>query len=166
MTDKNKADYKIRGIIPKDNFRLANIIRNNLKNHNLDISGTVYFDEALDKLSELYMDNQDSGYYVLVDETDSVLGGIGYAKFSPIKDCAELQKLYLSDEVKGNNLGYKLIDYIEKKMIEKGFKLSYLETHENLKVAIHIYEKVGYKKIERPKEVMHGAMTHFYLKEL
>ena len=33
------------------------------------------------------------------------------------------------------------------KMIEKGYKSAYLETHENLKVALHTYEKSGYKEI-------------------
>ena len=41
-----------------------------------------------------------------------------------------------------------------------------LETHHNLQTAIHIYEKMGYSKIERPKEVAHGTMDHFYYKKL
>ena len=51
-------------------------------------------------------------------------------------------------------------------MIEAGYKASYLETHHNLEAAIHIYEKMGYSKIERPNNVMHGAMDHFYYKIL
>lgn len=158
-------DYKIREIKKEDNITLAKLIRYNLKNHGLDIPGTVYFDDGLDKLSEFYLGNPDRGYYILTDG-DGVLGGIGFAEFAAIDGCAELQKLYLDDSVKGKGLGYKLISFVEEKMMERGFTSSYLETHENLKAAIYIYEKSGYKRIERPKEVMHGAMTHFYLKKL
>lgn len=157
---------KIREMLPKDNLDMAHLIRYNLKNHGLDIPGTVYFDEGLDHLAEFYLDCEASGYYVLVDEDDNVLGGIGFARFPHIENCAELQKLYLEDSVKGQGFGYKLIEYIEDRMREAGFTCSYLETHENLKVALHTYERCGYKQIERPREVCHGAMTHFYLKKI
>ena len=32
--------------------------------------------------------------------------------------------------------------------------------------AIHIYEKCGYKEIDRPKEVVHSTMNRFFLKFL
>ena len=83
-----------------------------------------------------------------------------------MKDTAELQKLYLVDCAKGSGLGYELIELIEKKMREAGFKQSYLETHDNLQAAIHLYEKCGYKEIPRPKEVGHSAMNRFFVKGL
>ena len=46
--------YQIRKITSKDNSDLAEIIRYNLKNHGLDIPGTVYFDPGLDNLSDYY----------------------------------------------------------------------------------------------------------------
>ena len=95
-----------------------------------------------------------------------VIGGIGFAKFEPMKDTAELQKLYLTDSAKGFGLGYKLIGFIEDKMRDAGYKQSYLETHDNLQAAIHIYDKCGYKEIDRPKEVVHSTMNRFFLKAL
>ena len=56
--------------------------------------------------------------------------------------------------------------YIEDRMRESGYKASYLETHENLQAAIHIYEKCGYMEIVRPKEVGHSTMNRFFIKEL
>lgn len=159
-------EYKIRTIGPDDNIPMAELIRYNLKNNGLDIPGTVYFDKITDSLYEFYSGNDRRDYYVLVDENDSVIGGVGFDEFPFIPDCAELQKLYLNDSVKGKGLGYKLVGFIEDKMCEKGYKKSYLETHHNLQVAIHIYERCGYKAIDRPKEVNHGAMTGFYLKNL
>jgi putative acetyltransferase len=79
---------------------------------------------------------------------------------------AELQKLYLDDSAKGSGLGYELISLVEGKMKEAGYKYSYLETHDNLQAAIHIYKKSGYVEIEKPKEVVHSAMNRFFKKSL
>ena len=100
------------------------------------------------------------------DGDDKVVGGIGFDEFIHFPDCAELQKLYLADPVKGFGLGYRLISFIEGRMLEAGYKTSYLETHDILQTALHIYEKSGYLEIERPKEVGHGAMNKFFRKEL
>ncbi len=37
---------------------------------------------------------------------------------------------------------------------------------EMTEAAIHIYEKCGYKEIDRPKEVVHSTMNRFFLKFL
>ncbi len=159
-------NYKIREMTARDNGAVAELIRFNLKKHGLDIPGTVYFDPGIDRLYDFYFSNDKRGYYVLADENDNVVGGIGFDEFTPFENCAELQKLYLADSVKGNGLGYRLISFIEEKMAEKGYTSSYLETHSNLEAAIHIYKKSGYMLIERPKEVVHGAMNNFFFKTL
>ena len=129
-------------LTPQYDADLAGLIRSSLKAHQLDIPGTVYFDEGLDHLSGYY-DDPGRAYYVLVDE-DVLIGGIGLAEFNGFDKCCELQKLYLSDEAKGQGLGYKMIKYIEDKARELGYEQMYLETHTNLEAAIHIYEKMGY----------------------
>jgi putative acetyltransferase len=94
-------------LTPQYDADLAGLIRSSLKAHQLDIPGTVYFDEGLDHLSGYY-DDPGRAYYVLVDE-DVLIGGIGLAEFNGFDKCCELQKLYLSDEAKGQGLGYKMI---------------------------------------------------------
>jgi putative acetyltransferase len=74
--------------------------------------------------------------------------------------------MYLDDTAKGNGLGYFLIRFIENRMREAGIKTAYLETHSHLKVAIHVYERCGYTRIDRPAEVGHSTMDHFYKKDL
>ncbi len=146
---------------------LAELVRDNLRKYGLDIPGTVYFDDNLYHLSDYYdAEPEKRIYYVLVDGTDKVLGGIGLAEFNGIEDCAELQKLYLCDSVKGKGLGYKLMEHAERAAGELGYKRIYLETHNNLKAAIHLYEKCGYKEIKRPESVVHSTMNRFFLKEL
>ena len=160
------ADYHIRPMLFEDNAAVAELARYNLKKNGLDIPGTVYFDPVLDDLYDFYYGKPGRAYYVLVNEENQVVGGVGFAEFEAFPHCAELQKLYLADAAKGKGFGYKMTKYAEDRMKEAGYRASYLETHKNLKIAIHLYEKCGYQSIQRPKEVMHGAMTHFFYKEL
>ena len=66
----------------------------------------------------------------------------------------------------GRGLGYLMIRHIEAAAKKMVYKRIYLETHTNLKAAIHIYEKSGYELTERPKEVVHSTMNRFHLKQL
>ena len=158
-------NYRI--IEERDNSILAKILRDNLKAHNLDIPGTVYFDEAVNHLSDYYLANpKKRTYYVVLDESNTVIGGIGLDELAFMSDTAELQKLYLTDKAKGSGLSYKLMDLIENTAGDMGYKQMYLETHDNLAAAIHVYEKCGYKEIDRPEAVVHSSMNRFYLKEL
>ena len=156
--------YRI--IEQKDNLILANIIRDNLKANKLDIPGTAYFDENLNNLSDFYLASSQRAYFIALDDNDNIIGGIGLAELGFMDDTAELQKLYLTDAAKGQGLSYELIELVEETALNKGYKRIYLETHTNLKAAIHLYEKCGYKLIEKPKEVVHSSMNRFYLKEL
>ncbi len=157
--------FKYREMTEADNEAVAALVRDNLKKFGLDIPGTVYFDAGLDRLSDFY-GNDERRYFVVEDKEGRVIGGIGFARFEPMKDTAELQKLYLTDSAKGFGLGYELIGFIEDRMRDAGYKQSYLETHNNLQAAIHIYGKCGYKEIDRPKEVVHSTMNRFFLKPL
>ncbi len=160
-----KATYKFREITEADNAAVAALVRDNLKQFKLDIPGTAYFDTGLDHLSDYY-GSDERRYFVIEGDNGEVIGGIGYGRFEPMKDTAELQKLYLKDAAKGSGLGYKLVDFVEDRMREAGYKVSYLETHDNLQAAIHIYKKKGYTEIERPKKVGHSTMNRFFRKEL
>ncbi|MBQ9142730.1 MAG: GNAT family N-acetyltransferase [Lachnospiraceae bacterium] len=154
-------------ITAADDKKLADIIRCNLKKHNLDIPGTAYYDENLNHLSYFYLEDAAKRfYYVLKDDEGNVIGGVGLAELSFFENCAELQKLYLADSVKGAGIGYQLISLIEDKARELGYKRIYLETHTNLMAAIHIYEKCGYKEIDKPAGIVHATMNRFYIKEL
>ena len=156
-----------REITPADDPALAELVRYNLKINHLDLPGTVYFDSNLDHLSDFYLaDPAKRFYFILLDEEDRLVGGIGLAEFEHIDHCAELQKLYLSDEVKGHGLGYSLIHLVEEKAKELGYQKLYLETHTNLQTAIHMYEKSGFTEIEKPSAVMHATMNKFYIKNL
>ena len=100
--EKNVAEvYRIRPILPEDDARLAEIIRTNLEQKHLNIPGTAYFDPELAHLSRFYAALPERRAYFVAECGGEVLGGAGYAECSAFEDCAELQKLYLSDSAKG-----------------------------------------------------------------
>ena len=155
---------EFRPIQACDDGQIARIIRENLEANGLDIPGTAYYDKELDHLSSYY-NIPTRSYYVLLLNGE-ICGGVGVAPFPGFPECCELQKLYLMDDAKGGGLGYKMMKFIENRAKEKGFKRIYLETHTNLKAAIHIYEKTGYTRIEKPDCVVHSTMDRFYIKNL
>lgn len=154
-----------REIRKEDDPIIAGIIRHALKDHHLDIPGTAYFDTHLDYLSEYYV-NQNGRLYVMLEEDNKIIGGIGMAEFEGFSDCAELQKLYLIDEAKGRGLGKQMVKYIENAAKAAGYKHLYLETHSNLQAAIGLYRKTGFREIPRPEFVGHSTMDTFFIKEL
>ena len=158
------SEYRYELLTQQRDAELAALIRRSLKARGLDIPGTVYFDEGLDHLSDYY-DHPDRAYFILLKE-DRLVGGIGLDPISVFPDCCELQKLYLEDEEQGQGTGYEMIRLIEEEAAKRGFRRIYLETHTNLAAAIHIYEKAGYREIDRPASVVHSTMNKFYLKEL
>lgn len=156
-----------RKIQERDNKRIAEIVRTNLKKHNLDIPGTAYFDPELNSLSVYYNAKPEKRMYIIaLDEEEQIIGGVGFTEYDAFEKCAELQKLYLDDAAKGQGYGKQLIERIESLAKASGYERIYLETHTNLDTAIRLYEKMGYQLIERPAAAVHGTMNRFYMKEL
>ena len=156
-----------RRIEAADDERIAGIIRSNLEKLHLNIPGTAYFDPQLDHLSSYYnTDTEKRVYFVALNEEGRAIGGVGAAEFEGLPDCAEIQKLYLDDSTKGKGYGKELMRIAEAWARAAGYKQLYLETHSNLGIAMKLYEKLGFRQIERPETVLHGTMDHFYLKKL
>ena len=156
-----------RKIEAADNKGIAEIIRSNLEKFHLNIPGTVYFDPEVEHLSVFYnSDPSKRAYFVALDDNGQVVGGVGAAEFAGMENCAELQKLYLDDSVKGKGYGKELMKIAEDWARNAGYENMYLETHTNLSVALKLYEKMGFHQIERPAATVHSTMNRFYLKNL
>lgn len=154
----------IRPIQQKDDMIIATLIRNILKSYQLDIPGTAYYDPELNSLSNYYSRNVEERIYLIAEIDGKVVGGVGFAKFPFIQNCAEIQKLYLSSEYRRNGIGELLMNKIETKAKKYGYTSLYLETHSNLFEAIQLYEKLGFKKIDKPEHIVHTTMDCFYFK--
>lgn len=124
----------IREIQIKDNAKIEKIIKQSLESFQLDIPGTAYFDPQLANLAEFYQSENKANYWVLVNEDDEVLGGIGIAPFNEEKRICELQKLYISPKVQGMGLSKKLME-TALSFAKEHYTHCYLETSTKLKVA-------------------------------
>ena len=135
----------------KTTRRLAEIIRQNLEEKHLNIPGTAYFDPELAHLSQLLRRLcPKARLFTSRNAAARFSAAQGYAECSAFEDCAELQKLYLSDSAKGKGLGHRLMETVEDRARQAGYRRLYLETHSILDAAIRLYERRGYRSIDQP----------------
>jgi putative acetyltransferase len=140
----------IRQIRPEDNQAIAAIIRRSLEEFNANKPGTVYFDDSTDHLFELFESTPGSKY--LIAAIDNVIvGGAGIfpTENLPAGVC-ELVKMYLRSDVRGVGLGRKMIAQCMQHAKEMGYTKIYLETMPELKKAVTVYEKFGFKYLAGP----------------
>jgi putative acetyltransferase len=140
----------IREIEAKDNAAIAKIIRNSLKEFNAAKTGTVYFDKTTDALFELFQSTQNSKYFI-AELNEKVIGGAGIFPTKNLpSDTCELVKMYLAKDVRGLGLGRKMIDQCLQTAKQSGFAKVYLESMPELKNALIVYEKFGFKYLDKP----------------
>ena len=156
----------IRVIEEKDNKRMEQIIKHSLESFNLDIPGTAYFDPQLGNLTEFYKQSTYARYWVLVNEYDEAVGGVGIAPFGEYTDICELQKLYITPEAQGLGQSRKLMN-TALEFAKEHYTYCYLETLDKLKTANLLYSKLGFQQLDKPLDGSeHGAMDTWYIKKL
>jgi putative acetyltransferase len=143
-------DILIRPIQLTDNAYIASIIRKALEEFNANKCGTVYYDKSTDELYELFKQTSQSAYFV-AEKDGKILGGAGIfpTEGLPDKTC-ELVKMYLSSEARGMGLGREMINQCLITAKEKGYTSVYLETMPELKKAVSVYEKFGFRYLDKP----------------
>ncbi len=146
----------IRPIEVTDNAILAKIIRATLTEFGANRPGTVYYDKATDSLFELFQ--KPSSFYFVLTHKAKIMGGAGIFPTSNLPEKTnELVKMYLLPEARGKGWGKLLIEKCIEKSIEFGFSALYLETLPELKQAVKLYEKSGFKLLSKPL----GNSGHF-----
>lgn len=146
----------IRPIKLEDNPFLAAIIRNTLTEFGAANPGTVFFDPTTDALFELFQ-TPNSAYFV-AELNGTILGGGGIFPTEGLPgDTCELVKMYLVPEARGIGLGRTLIGKCLEIAKEMGFQQVYLETLDELHLALKIYARFGFKYLSAPM----GNTKHF-----
>jgi putative acetyltransferase len=160
------STVNIRTIQPGDNQALAVIIRNALAEFGANKPGTVYYDATTDALYELFR-QQGSMYYV-AEENGILIGGAGIypSPGLPVGTC-ELVKMYLSPAARGKGIGKLLIEKALAFATEAGYRNVYIETMPELRKAMSVYEKFGFKYLDGPMgNTGHFGCDIWMLKEL
>lgn len=159
-------NISIRTIQPGDNPTLAHIIRTTLVEFGANHPGTVYYDPSTDHLFELF---QQPGSIYLVGENDGqIKGGCGIfpSKGLPTAVC-ELVKMYLIPAARGIGLGKELIRQALDFARKSGYEKVYIETMPELKKAMTVYEKFGFRYLNGPMgNTGHTGCTVWMLLEL
>ena len=157
--------YNIREIEEKDNKEVENVIRTCLIEFGANHEGTAWADPNLGRFSEIY--NTDGNkYWVAIDESGKIVGGVGIGKLDGIEDVCELQKMYCLPETRGTGISHKLMD-IALEYAKKYYSKCYLETLSNMIVAQRFYEKYGFVKVDEPiVKTEHFACDVRYIKDL
>ena len=156
----------IRTIQPSDNKELASIVRNTLAEFGANHPGTVYYDETTDHLYELFQ-TPGSIYFVAVSNDEIVGGGGIFPSAGLPRDTCELVKMYLKQSARGLGLGKLIIEKCLESAKNTGYKNIYLESMPELKKALGIYEKSGFRYLNGPMgNTGHFGCELWMLKEL
>ena len=156
----------IRTIQPADNPALAIIIRNALAEFGANKPGTVYYDATTDALYELF--RQPGSIYYVAEVAGELIGGAGIFPSPGLPDgTCELVKMYLSPAARGKGIGKMLIDKALQFAAEAGYRNVYIETMPELRKAMSVYEKFGFKYLDGPMgNTGHFGCDVWMLKEL
>lgn len=160
------STVNIRTIQPTDNQALAVIVRNALAEFGANKPGTVYYDATTDALYELF--RQQGSIYYVAEENGVLIGGAGIypSPGLPTGTC-ELVKMYLSPAARGKGIGKGLIEKALAFATEAGYRNVYIETMPELRKAMSVYEKFGFKYLDGPMgNTGHFGCDIWMLKEL
>jgi putative acetyltransferase len=146
----------IRPIQPADNPIIAKIIRDTLEEFGANHPGTVYFDPTTDNLFDLFQ--KEKSIYNIAEIDGQLVGGGGIYPTEGLPDgTCELVKMYLLPAARGTGLGTQLILKCIEQAKANGFSNIYLETMNELKAALKVYERLGFKYLVGPM----GNSGHF-----
>jgi putative acetyltransferase len=150
-------DLTIRSIEPRDDADVARVIRAVMPEFGASGPGFAIMDPEVDHMSRAYA-RPGAAYFVITDAAGRVLGGGGVAALDggPAGVC-ELKKMYFLPEARGRGAGRALLARCLDAARALGWKRCYLETLTGMDAAQHLYQKLGFRRLEQPM----GATGHF-----
>lgn len=147
-------DAGIRLIEPRDNPHVQRLVTDVLQEFGHTGPGFACHDPELKDMYATYQ-NPRSRYWVVVDKsTGSIVGGGGFSQLRGTKmeeGICELQKVYFYPQARGQGLGRQLVQLAIDAARQAGYREMYLETTPELKQALRLYEKLGFRHLDRHK---------------
>ena len=139
----------IRKIKKSDDKSLAKIIRRCFHDFKVPTAGTVYEDSTTDHLFKLFSEENSALFVAEVDGELCGCCGIFPTEGLPEK-CGELVKFYISRDFRGKGLGKKLMEESIEFAKKSRYQSIYIESLPEFSTAVSIYEKQGFKYLEKP----------------
>lgn len=156
----------IRPIQPADDPAMADIIRGVMTEFGADGPGFSIHDAEVDRMHEAY--SGDRAAFFVVDLGGRVIGGAGVAPLDGGEaHVCELKKMYFLPEARGRGLGRAMLDQCLDAARGIGFRLCYLESLERMTAARRLYERAGFRPIDRAMGCTgHSSCDRWYVIDL
>ena len=157
---------QVRRIKPTDSPQVAKIIRTVMPEFGAGGEGFAIHDREVEDIFAAY--NHPRAAYFVCDDNGTLLGGGGIA---PLEggdpSVCELKKMYFLPEGRGQGLGQQVLSKCLEAAKEIGFKTCYLETFNTMNLAMKLYERNGFERINGPMgNTGHFSCDIFYKKSL
>jgi putative acetyltransferase len=164
MTDTDA--FTIRPIEPRDDARVAEIIRTVMPEFGAKGPGFAIMDPEVDAMCATYREPRSAYFVVELDGT--VQGGGGVAHLNGAEpDLCELRKMYFLPSLRGKGAGAALIQRCLDAARGFGFRRCYLETLTGMDKAQALYERTGFHRIPASMGATgHFGCNRFYLRQL
>jgi len=147
---------ELRKICADDDAKVAELIQTVMPEFGASGEGFAIKDAEVTSMSEAY-DNPHSAYFVITDGK-KIYGGGGIAPLAGAGAAVcELRKMYFLAELRGQGWGRKLMQTCLEAAKVRGFETCYLETMTNMTQAQELYQKFGFKRLNKPL----GKTGHF-----
>lgn len=161
-----QAGFKIRPIRKKDNSQIADVIRTVMTAYGAVGDGYSISDPEVDEMARNYADEGSCYYVIELDDRVVGGGGIGPLKGGG-KNVCELRKMFFLPECRGIGLGKKLLLLLMDQARKRNYKKCYLETLERMQAAIALYQKNGFRPLDKAQgNTGHCSCDKWYMLEL
>jgi GNAT superfamily N-acetyltransferase len=145
---------KVRSILSEVKGRSVRIVRLSKSNEDAIRLLQEYYEavrvvqrdtpEAIQKI----IDDPGSGMWLAYLDEKAV-GCVVLRKLGSVRSAGECKRLYVQPIARGHRIAHKLLDALEDFAGSKGLRWIYLDSYDDLKVAIALYRKHGYVSCER-----------------
>ena len=91
-------------------------------------------------------------------EDGKAVGCAGLKKYS--EEDIEIKRVWVEPDFRGKGIAFSMMQYLEKKALQKGFQRMILQTRPVMEDAISLYRKLGYSFIDNypPYDRLEGAV--------
>lgn len=142
MMQSTYQDYGIRPWEPSDRQSAATVIGAVLAEYGLSWEPQGADQDVL-AVEECYW--QRGGEFWVVEHQGIVVGTGAFYPIPRGTQAAEIRKMYLLPQARGQGLGYFLLKQLEQAIAAQGYCQVWLETASVLSEAVQLYERNGYQ---------------------
>jgi putative acetyltransferase len=162
----SESPFTIRPIEPRDDARIATIIRTVMPEFGADGPGFAIHDAEVGAMNAAYARPRCA--YFVIEADGEVLGGAGVAPLDGgDEEICELRKMYFMPSLRGRGAGRAVIEKCIAAAREFGFHSCYLETLTGMDDAQRLYLANRFRRIDRALgNTGHHGCNRFYLREI